>query len=101
LKPLRSSTLLSCRLDDEVIWRKPLSHILFIGDAGLADSLAHEVPHAAVHGGPDLVVGLEGKADTRQPDRGTNVDSVIDGAANGSMPPAVPDRRQAGCWGRP
>ena len=31
LNPLRSSTLFSCRLDDEVIWRKPLSHIFFIG----------------------------------------------------------------------
>ena len=31
LKPLRSSTLLSWRLDDEVICRKPLSHIFFIG----------------------------------------------------------------------
>ena len=31
LKPLRSSTLLSCRLDDEVICRKPLSQTFFIG----------------------------------------------------------------------
>jgi hypothetical protein len=31
LKPLRSSTPFNCRLDDEVICRKPLSQIFFIG----------------------------------------------------------------------
>ena len=31
LNPLRSSTLVSCRLDDDVICRKPLSQIFFIG----------------------------------------------------------------------
>ena len=31
LKPLRSSTLLSWRLEDEVICRKPLSQTFFIG----------------------------------------------------------------------
>lgn len=31
LNPLRSSTPFNCRLDDEVIWRKPLSRFFRIG----------------------------------------------------------------------
>jgi len=39
-------------------------------DPGFADRIAHDAADAAIQGGPDLIIGLERKADAGQPGKG-------------------------------
>src|ERR1700738_1655914 len=89
LESLRSSTLFSCRLEDEVICRKPLSQIFFIGTIPalpMASRTTSPTPPSIAA----QIWSYDWKAKPRlgKPDSGTRVDRVMLGAASNSIPPA-------------
>jgi len=88
LNPLRSSTLFNCRLDDEVIWRKPLSTSSSRHDAGLAMASRTTSPTPPSMAAQTWSQDWKAKPTLGKPDSGTSVDNVIEGATNSSMPPA-------------
>src|ERR1700693_6243097 len=89
LNPLRSSTPFNCRLDDEVICRKPLSQIFFIGTIPALPMASRTTsPSAPSIAAQTWSYDRNANPTLGRPDNGTSVDSVMLGAASNSMPPA-------------